>query len=189
MTSLVKLNLGCGEFKKDGYLNLDISSAVRPDLVHDLNLFPYPFQDNQFDLIEADHVLEHLENPFRVMKELHRISRNKASLIVRAPHFSRGLTHPEHKRGFDVTFPLYFQKSFKGGFQGVEFELKRLKLSWFAQKRLKKETLPMFLYIMGYGLGSILSLLANLSPVFCSRLWCFWVGGFEEIEFQFLVKK
>jgi SAM-dependent methyltransferase len=189
MTSLVKLNLGCGEFKKDGYLNLDISSAVKPDVVHDLNVFPYPFQEGQFDLIEADHVLEHLENPFLVMKELHRISRNKASLIVRVPHFSRGFTHPEHKRGFDVTFPLYFQESFKGGFQGVEFELKRLKLSWFAQKRLKKETLPMFLYIMGYGLGSILSLLANLSPVFCSRLWCFWVGGFEEIEFQFLVKK
>ena len=189
MVCMMKLNLGCGEFKKEGYLNLDISSALRPDLIHDLNTFPYPFQGSQFDLIEADHVLEHLENPFLVMKELHRISKNKASLIVRVPHFSRGFTHPEHKRGFDMTFPLYFQESFKGGYQGVEFELKKLRLSWFAQKSLKKTTLSRAPYLIGYGVGSMLSFLANLSPVLCSRLWCFWVGGFEEIEFQFVVKK
>jgi len=189
MACMMKLNLGCGEFKKDGYLNLDISSAVKPDLIHDLNVFPYPFQDSQFDVVEADHVLEHLENSFLVMKELHRVSKNKASVIVRVPHYSRGFTHPEHKRAFDITFPLYFQKSFKGGYQEVEFELKRLRLSWFAQKSLKRETLPRSLYFMGYGLGSILSFLANLSPVLCSRLWCFWVGGFEEIEFEFVVKK
>jgi SAM-dependent methyltransferase len=189
MVSIKKLNLGCGEFKKEGYLNLDISPEVRPDLVHDLNAFPYPFHDNQFDSIEADHVLEHLENPFLVMKELHRISRNKALLTVRVPHFSRGFSHPEHKRGFDITFPLYFQPSFKGGYQGVEFELKRLNLFWFAQTSLKRQTLSRVPYVMGYGLGSVLSFLADLSPVLCSRLWCFWVGGFEEIEFQFVVKK
>ena len=189
MACTMKLNLGCGEFKKEGYLNLDISSAVRPDLIHDLNVFPYPFHDSQFDVVEADHVLEHLENPFLVMKELHRISKNKASVTLRVPHFSRGFAHPEHKRGFDITFPLYFKPSFKGGYQGVEFELKRLRLSWFAQESLKKETLSRIRYLMGYGLGSMLSFLANLSPALCSRLWCFCVGGFEEIEFQFAVKK
>ncbi len=189
MGPLTKLNLGCGEFKRKGYLNLDISSAVNPDLVHDLNSFPYPFEDNQFDSIEADHVLEHLENPFLVMKELHRISKNMASVAVRVPHFSRGFTHPEHKRGFDITFPFYFQKSFKGGYQGVEFQLRSMRLSWFAQKTLKRETLPRLSYLTGYGVGSVLSFLANAWPDLCSRLWCFWVGGFEEIEFQFVVKK
>jgi predicted SAM-dependent methyltransferase len=69
----VKLNLGCGEDKKPGYINLDSNPSVGPDVVYNLNIFPYPFADNAFDLIEASHILEHLDKPFAVMKELHRI--------------------------------------------------------------------------------------------------------------------
>jgi len=39
-----KLNLGCGEFKKDGYVNVDFHSVLESDVKHDLNEFPYPCQ-------------------------------------------------------------------------------------------------------------------------------------------------
>ncbi|VVB60021.1 Uncharacterised protein [uncultured archaeon] len=133
-----KLNLGCGEFRKEGYVNVDYYSVSKPDVKHDLNKFPYPFSDNEFGLIEADHVLEHLENPFMVIKEMHRISQDGGLIIIKVPHFSRGFTHPEHKRGFDVSLPYYFNPSFKGGYQGFELKIKKMKLSWFAQKYLKK---------------------------------------------------
>ncbi|OGF69636.1 methyltransferase type 11 [Candidatus Giovannonibacteria bacterium RIFCSPLOWO2_02_FULL_45_14] len=184
-----KLNIGCGEFKKNDYINMDWDPRVAPDVVHDLNKFPYPFSDNEFDRIEADHVLEHLEDPLRAMQELHRISENNAIIFIRVPHFSRGFTHPEHKRGFDVTFPYYFNPSFKGGYRGYEFTVKKIKLSWFAQFYLKKTVLSKFAYYMARGIGIILDGLANLSPVICARIWCFWVGGFEEISFEFMVKK
>jgi SAM-dependent methyltransferase len=184
-----KLNLGSGEFKKKGYVNLDCFSVSKPDVKHDLNRFPYPFKNNEFELIEADHVLEHLNDPFRVMKELHRISKNGGSVIIRVPHFSRGFTHPEHKRGFDVSFPLYFNPGFKGGYQGVEFRPRTTKLRWFAQPYLKKTVLSETSYGLGKFLGSVFDFFANLSPMFCSRLWCFCVGGFEEIEFELVVKK
>ena len=116
-----KLNLGSGEFRKDGYINVDFGSVSDPDVVHDLNVFPYPFDSNYFDFVEADHVIEHLDEPFAVMKEIHRITRNGGSVLIRTPHFSRGFSHPEHQRGFDVSFPFYFQPSFRGGYQGVEF--------------------------------------------------------------------
>jgi len=32
-----KLNLGCGEFKKDGYVNIDYYAVSEPDVRHDLN--------------------------------------------------------------------------------------------------------------------------------------------------------
>src|SRR5216683_2077771 len=70
---LQKLNLGCGENKKAGYVNVDWQEAVHPDVLHDLNQFPYPFSDGTSDLIEAFHVVEHLDRPFAVVKELHRI--------------------------------------------------------------------------------------------------------------------
>lgn len=186
-----KLNLGCGEDKKEGFVNLDWSPLVKPDVVHNLSILPYPFPDNTFDAVEAEHVLEHLDRPFAVMSELHRILKPGGRLLVRVPHFSRGMTHAEHSHGFDVTFPLYFNPSFtKSGYFGTHFRLDELRLHWLAFFHL----LPH----MGYsdftisllrGASAVVSFLANLSPAFCSRIWCFWVGGFDEIEFRFTAIK
>jgi len=186
-----KLNLGAGEDKKEGYINIDWNKLANPDILHDLNQIPYPFSDNEFDLIEAFHVLEHLNKPFKVMKEFHRILKPGGRLIVKVPHFSRGFTHAEHSHGFDITFPLYFNKNFtKSGFFGVQFELEKMKFSWMAFFHLFPS--------MGYGkiaisilklINAIISFLANLSPAFCSRVWCYWFGGFDEIKFNFICKK
>ncbi len=184
-----KLNLGCGEFKKAGYINVDYYSVSKPDVVHDLNTIPYPFKDDEFALVEADHVIEHLENPFKVIRELHRIVSKDGLIKIKIPHFSRGFTHPEHKRGFDVTLPYYFNKNFIGGFQGIELKCEKVRLNWFAQPYLKKSVLNRPTYIVSFIVGAILNIIANFSPTICSRIWCFWVGGFEEIEFEFIVIK
>lgn len=182
-----QLNLGCGEDKRPGYVNVDWQSSVEPEVVHDLNVLPYPFEDNSFKRIEANHVLEHLDRPFAIMKELQRILEPGGELAVRVPHFSRGFTHAEHCHGFDVTFPLYFNKRYtKSGFTGTEFDLESMELHWLAFFHL----LP----AMGYSRftiallripNAVISFLANLSPNLCSRIWCYWVGGFDEIEFIF----
>ncbi len=177
-----KLNLGSGQFKKEGYVNVDL--LPNADVVHNLNDFPYPFPDNSFDEVEGDHVLEHLQDPFETMKELVRVTKSGGLLSIRVPHFSRGFTHPDHKRGFDVSFPLYFDPSFIGGYSGTPLELVRMRLTWFAQPYLKRKVLSHPQYLIGSVLGSVFDFLANLSPYACSRIWCFWVGGFEEVSFQ-----
>jgi len=186
-----KLNLGAGGLKKPGYINIDWNILTDPDVQHDLNVFPYPFEDNYFDLVEADHVLEHLDRPFAIMREIHRILKPGGRLIIKVPHFSRGFTHAEHSHGFDVTFPLYFNKKFiKHGYFGIDFEISKMALSWLAFFHL----LPS----MGYSnstisflknLNKVISRLANLNPNFCSRIWCYWVGGFDQIEFDFICVK
>lgn len=180
-----KLNLGCGRFPKKGYINLDVSPLSQAEVIHDLDCFPYPFDENTFDVIEAEHLLEHLSNPFRVMAEIHRIAKPGAMIHIRVPHFSRGFTHPEHKRGFDASFPLYFNPQFVGGYTGTEFIHRKTILHWFAQKYLMKKLLKPWLYYPLNGIGAVFDLFANLSPMLCSRIWCFWVGGFYEIEFVF----
>lgn len=184
-----KLNLGSGEFQKEGFINVDYYSISNPDVSHDLNQFPYPFEDNCFDLVEADHVLEHLMDPFKVMGELRRICAPGAIIHVRVPHFSRGFTHADHKHGFDITFPYYFNPTFRPGYQGIPLELVRMRFRWFAQPYLKKMMLSKPLFILGHGIGTIIDFFANLSPWLCSHLWCYWVGGFEEVEFVFRVNK
>ncbi len=186
-----KLNLGCAGFKKPGYINVDWQSIVTPDVSHDLNVFPYPFQENEFDLVHASHVIEHLDRPFTVMKELHRILKPEGTLIIKVPHFSRGMTHPEHFHGFDVTFPNYFNPRYKEvGYFGVEYELVSVKMKWNAFPHILKE--------MGYGpfslslvhvVDTVITTVANWNIHIASRIWCFWVGGFDEIAFEFRCKK
>ena len=187
--ALKKLNLGCGSYPKDGFLNVDFVEADGMDVVLDLNEFPYPFQVDEFEAVHADHLLEHLAHPFEMMREIHRVTRDGAEVVIRVPHCSRGFTHAEHQRGFDVTFPLYFQPQFPGGYQGVEFVLDGLRLTWFAQPYLKKQVLSPTECLLGSAFGACVDLIANLSPALCSRLWCYWVGGFEEIEFRFRTRK
>jgi SAM-dependent methyltransferase len=184
-----KLNLGSGQFLKEGFINVDYYSTSTPDILHDLNQIPYPFEDNYFELVEADHVLEHLADPFKVMGELRRICVPGATIHIRVPHFSRGFTHADHKRGFDVTFPYYFNPKFLPGYQRIQLELVKMRLTWFAQPYMKKSILPVPLVFLGQTVGVAIDFFANLSPWLCSRLWCYWVGGFEEIEFIFRVNK
>lgn len=177
----MKLNLGSGKFPKQGYVNVDVLPA---DVQHDLDVFPYPFTDNQFDEIEADHLLEHLKDPFRVMKELHRILVPGGIVTIRVPHFSRGFTHSDHKRGFDVGFPIYFNPEMDD-YVGTPFELEVMKLTWSAQPYRARKLMGPITFRIARILNGIISPLANLSPYLCSRLWCFWVGGFEEIRYTF----
>jgi predicted SAM-dependent methyltransferase len=181
----INLNLGCGQYPKEGYLNIDMDPESKADRFMDLSEFPYDLPNNHFELVEADHIFEHLDDQMQVMREIHRLLKPGGILHFRTPHFSRGFTHWQHRRGFDVSYPLYFQKEFLEGYVGIEFILKKMEFHWFAQPYLKKKVLSTFQYLAGWTLGKVFDFLSSLSPYACSRIWCFWVGGFEEVEFIF----
>ena len=61
-----KLNLGCGEFKKPGYLNVDYGSVSAPDVVHNLETVPYPFENNSPSTIIIDLNLVFHEKEFDI---------------------------------------------------------------------------------------------------------------------------
>jgi len=102
------LDLGCGKnkIKKENatVIGVDIESGKGIDVVHDLNQFPYPFNDNEFDEIVCFDVLEHLKNVPLVMKEIHRIGKKGAIVKIHSPHFSSPYTalDPTHLRGFSI---------------------------------------------------------------------------------------
>jgi hypothetical protein len=183
-----RLNLGCGHFKEAGFVNVDRDGGVNPDVVHDLNALPYPFESDRFDEVRADHVLEHLQDPFGVMCEIWRIARVGARVTIRVPHFSRAMTHGDHRHGFDFSFPAYFSPGtqYSGGCRACPFALERMRLHWFGQPAWKRQVMPVAVFHVMRVLGTCIDWLANLSPPICSRLWCYWVGGFDEIEFVFV---
>lgn len=54
-----RINVGCGEYHLDRYLNIDANPVFKPDLV--CQVPPLPFPDNSLDEIYAGHFLEHLQ--------------------------------------------------------------------------------------------------------------------------------
>ena len=119
----MKLNLGCGDQIKEGYVNLDIIPFKGVDVLHDMNKFPYPFKDNTFEEVIAVHVLEHTQDLFKTMQELFRICKDKAILKIIVPHYthSTAFTCPDHKRFFGIDSlghfgGLYFQYRCKAKF-------------------------------------------------------------------------
>jgi len=55
-----RLDVGCGQRKLPGAIGLDRVALPGVDVVHDLNVLPYPFPDNEFNEIYARHVIEHV---------------------------------------------------------------------------------------------------------------------------------
>jgi len=98
------LDVGCGTAKYPGAVGIDISPATDADVVHDLDAFPYPFDDASFDQVLMQDVLEHVAEPIRVIDELHRICRPGARIHLRTPHFSSLLAYsdPTHKHYFSA---------------------------------------------------------------------------------------
>ncbi len=182
-----KLNLGSGHFPKKGYLNVDFNPLENPDLILDLNnpkaLEVLP--SGYFEHIVLDHVLEHLSDIFGTMKQIHRLLAKDGLVEIRVPHFSRGFTHPEHQRSFDVTFPEYMNPKFPGGYIGVELIPVSMKLSWMIRFDLKEPYIAKWQLNILKIMNSFINFLANLNLYFCSRFWCNYVGGFEQIEFIF----
>lgn len=165
---------------------MDLSLRTQAEVICDLGRFPYPFTTGGFDRIIASHLLEHLDDPLAAMRECHRLLRPGGELLIKVPHFSRGFTHPDHKRGFDVSFPLFFNPAMRPWYVGTPFALRRLRLRWNAQPYLKSYVASRASRGLAAVLGFLIDGIANLSPMVFSRLFSFWVGGFEEIEFVFV---
>lgn len=98
-----KLNLGCGADIRKNYLNIDFEKFPGVNKVYDLNKIPYPFKKNKFDEVIMQNVLEHLNEPYAIMNEVHRICRRNAKVCIKTPHFSSNNAWGDlqHKRGFN----------------------------------------------------------------------------------------
>ena len=111
-----KLNLGSGDKKIEGFLNLDKFETFEPDIVHDLENFPYPFLDNEVDEIKLIHVLEHIgkdpDTYINILKELYRICINEALIHIIVPHPRHDdfLSDPTHVRPITTMGLLLFDR-------------------------------------------------------------------------------
>jgi ubiquinone/menaquinone biosynthesis C-methylase UbiE len=86
-----KLNFGCGNDikpKKEGWVNVDIQKRKGIDKSFDFEKAEYPFKDDTFDHVLMDNVIEHLNNPDKVLRELWRICKKDAKVEIIVPYYN-----------------------------------------------------------------------------------------------------
>lgn len=84
----VRLNLGCGDIYKEGFINIDQYNP-KADSKVDLSVFPYPFEKDYADEIVMSHVIEHIswQSTTLVLSELYRILVPNGKLSLSYPDF------------------------------------------------------------------------------------------------------
>lgn len=173
--NLTKLNIGCGIKKLSDYLNLDFYSEVKPDVVHDLNKFPWPFKNDQFAEVFASHTLEHLDNLPKIMAEIWRISKKDAIIKVIVPYFAYvgAFKDPTHKHFFTWQTMDYFDisETTLGHYSTPKFKV--------VNKKLKFGLIHRFFGI---------EFLANKFPYLYEHYFVYFFPG-RELYFELLVVK
>lgn len=56
----IRLDIGCGRNKQEGWFGIDFQSLPGVDLVWDLTRFPWPLPDQCAIIAQASHVVEHI---------------------------------------------------------------------------------------------------------------------------------
>lgn len=131
----VRLDVGCGPRKKEGYIGVDFDANWPGiDVAADLTKrFPYP--DNSVDEIRAHDIIEHLPDRIHTMNEFWRICKHGAKLDIRVPSTDgRGaFQDPTHVSFWNVNsfkyycndFPAYLELCRSYGFRG-SFKIERI---------------------------------------------------------------
>lgn len=99
---------------------LDMMPEHEPDVVHDLEVLPYPFADNTFDEIHAYEVLEHTGQQgdwrffFAQWTEFHRILKPGGYFIGSCPMWDQAWawSDPGHKRIISAHSLMFLDQEF-----------------------------------------------------------------------------
>lgn len=110
----VKLDLGCGPRKKEGFIGVDFDDKwPGVDVAADLTKrFPYP--DSSVDEIWAHDVIEHLPDRIHTMNELWRVCKAGAEVNIRVPSTDgRGaFQDPTHVSFWNVNSFKYYTREY-----------------------------------------------------------------------------
>lgn len=182
------LDVGCGPSKIPGAVGIDLVELPGVDVVHDLNLRPWPFEANTFARICCRHSLSHLENLVTTMEEIHRIAKPDAVVEIVAPHFTSDNfnTDPTHKFHMGYRSMNYFCDNVEFRYRyysRARFELLARQIS-FRNAKTDFPRLPTLNPARWLGIEQII----NALPRVYERFFCYVLPA-SEVYFKLRVVK
>lgn len=185
----VAVNLGAGKIRIPNTINVDLVDIPGyTDVVHDLDVTPYPFKTGSVDEIHLYHVLEHLHDPIKKLEEMHRVLKPGGVINLRVPHFSSAgaFTDITHIRPFAyASFDCFLKEHYHHFYTKVEFEILNKEIKFFGmypnsgvyEKYVHQNYCSWYLRPFVRLINSLI----RFSPMAFERMWCYWVGGATEL--------
>ena len=185
-----KINFGCGEDIRNGWVNIDKFKGKGVDLVFDAekeSLLNH-FEENSIEEVFTAHTLEHLFNADDVFLDFLKIIKPDGILEIKVPHYMRAKNHLIlHKRTFSLN-------SFTGFYKKKQSS-KSLQIK--TQQRLKEMSVELhwmnspsnsILHTINVVMEAIINMNRASKDFFDSYLG-YYIGGFYEIHYKFKVVK
>lgn len=172
------LDIGCGKNKYQGkntdtVVGLDKFPLEDIDVIWDLEKIPLPFKDNEFDMIIANHVLEHVKNFFPLMVEIHRIIKPSGIIRIKVPFFTSdtAFTNPTHIRFFTYTTFEYFESGhFESQYAKRKFKIINRKINFMKNPKYS-------------AFNKIINPIVNRFPIVYQRLFS-WIIPCDELHIE-----
>lgn len=111
---MLRLDIGCGSNKKEGFLGLDINKTEATDIIADATNLP--FKDNCIDYIYSRRCIQHVRNDVKALEEIYRVLKigGKLQLTVASIYgflyYKLGFSESSGK--YEV-FHLYFARKLR----------------------------------------------------------------------------
>ena len=152
MENIKSVDLGCGPNKVEGCFGVDNYQFEGVDLICDLNQYPWPIDDNSFDVVYARQIIEHITDAVAFLKEIHRIGKPGAEVHIETPHFSAAsswgdITHLRHlsaKWHASFTRPKHYLF-----YKLPEFKLVKNTIEFSHPKKLRNRITRLCIKMMG----------------------------------------
>jgi cyclopropane fatty-acyl-phospholipid synthase-like methyltransferase len=114
----LKLDMGCGPNKKEGFHGVDQYKMPGVDTVLKIGTAKWPWANDSVDELHASHFLEHLTQDERVhfFNEAHRVMKKGSKATIITPHWAnnRAYGDPTHKwPAISEMFYFYLSKKWR----------------------------------------------------------------------------
>jgi SAM-dependent methyltransferase len=110
----LKLDLGCGKTKREGFTGVDRRQFEGVDVVWDITKTPWPWADESVEEVHCSHVLEHLDhnrhNPERVrfMNEIYRVLVKGGKATIITPHWASNRAYGDFTHADKPVSEMFF---------------------------------------------------------------------------------
>jgi glycosyltransferase involved in cell wall biosynthesis len=134
---LLKIDIGGGLFPRAGYTIIDQQDG---DINCDLN-DGIPLEDNSVGVINASHVIEHLRDPIKTMREIHRVLAPGGWAFIEVPSTegNGAWCDPTHISFWNEDSFPYYTKQSKAQFirnKDIRFMSLRLETNWWTGTKI-----------------------------------------------------
>lgn len=108
--TLLRLDVGCGPNKKEGFHGVDQYKMPGVDTVLKVGAAKWPWADNSVDEIHASHFMEHLTPKERMhfMNEAYRVMKKGAKATIVTPHWANNRAYGDMTHAWPPVAEMFY---------------------------------------------------------------------------------